>query len=391
MLLCIPLSKSMIEITFTIALSAWITKKILIKDFRLKSTSLNFAILGFLLASIISIFNSPYLFLSIRALFSKTIQHILLFFIIIETVNTEEKLKNILKIGLISIVIVSIDGFIQYYVCHYDLFRLYPSFGYAPLTDQMWPLFPGFPTGPFPFPNDLSAWMLILLMPLLSLFAWGVKSIRTKLILGVSLFPFLFLFFLANTRGAWIGFFTSLFLILFLKNKKMLILVILIIMLIVPFLPKDKVENIVGLSSMKDRFSMWQTGFEILKEHPIIGNGVNTFFVKFKEFRNDEFKGLRGSHAHNGYLQIAADTGIVGLSFFLLIIIQAFMAGIRTVRRMGNKFGNALCLGIGSGILAFLIHSFFDTNLHSLPLIILFWFAVAVLISLNNITFRNET
>ncbi|MBI5143640.1 MAG: O-antigen ligase family protein, partial [Candidatus Omnitrophica bacterium] len=136
--------------------------------------------------------------------------------------------------------------------------------------------------------------------------------------------------------------------------------------------------------SMQDRLYMWRVGWKIFLEHPIIGSGVNTFFLKFKEFREDEDKGERGSYAHNGYLQLAAETGMLGLSIFLLLIGRAFFYVFKYISGNLTLFYKSFTLGLAAGLLAFLIHSFFDTNLQSLPLITLFWFSLAVLMGLTN-------
>ncbi len=154
--------------------------------------------------------------------------------------------------------------------------------------------------------------------------------------------------------------------------------------MLAPFVIKDKIGDIFGYTSMQDRYYMWRIGWRIFLEHPIIGNGFNTFFAKFKEFREEkEYKNKKGSYAHNGYLQIAADTGIIGLTVFLLLIGKAFFTIFRYIRKNEDRFYRTFAIGLAAGLAAFLMHSFFDTNLQSLPLVTLFWFSLSVLMSLG--------
>lgn len=388
LIFCLPFSKSIVEITITIAFISWISKKILTKDFKLKKTPLDILLLALFLSSAVSIINTDFKLLVAKALFTKLLKYIVLYFVMVETVNSEAKLKNLLKMAFVSAIIVMVDTYIQYYLVHVDIIRLYPSFKYAPLTDPN-PNFLGFPTGPFPFPNDLSAWMLIVLMSVLYIFIWGIKSFSSRLILGIFLLPFLFLFYLANTRSAWLGFFASFFITLLIMNKKIIILLLLLIVIIsLSFLPTEKIANVLGFTSMQDRFYMWRIGWKIFLEHPILGNGFNSFFLKFKEFREDEYKNEKGSYAHNGFLQLAADTGILGLTVFLLLLAKLFVTIFRYVKeKTTTSFYGTFALGLAAGLLAFLMHSFFDTNLQSLPLVTLFWFSIALLMSANNIKF----
>jgi len=83
-------------------------------------------------------------------------------------------------------------------------------------------------------------------------------------------------------------------------------------------------------------------------------------------------------------LQIAADIGILGLLSFLAIIFQVFRYSFKYIKNCKNVFYQSLSIGLCGGLFAYLIHSFFDTNLHSLPLVALFWVNMAVLMSLQN-------
>ena len=49
---------------------------------------------------------------------------------------------------------------------------------------------------------------------------------------------------------------------------------------------------------------------------------------------------------------------------------------------MSKKYGNILLLGVMAGVLAFLVQSFFDTNLYSLQLVVLFWFMLGLGVSM---------
>ena len=130
-----------------------------------------------------------------------------------------------------------------------------------------------------------------------------------------------------------------------------------------------------------DRPVMLKNSVEIFKKHPIIGNGLNTFFVEYREIRNDSEKGRRGSYAHNCYLQMAADIGLLGLISFLLFVSAVLAAGFKVLKTVKDPLYYSLILGIGMGLTAFLVHSAGDTNLYSLPLAALFWLSAGVLLA----------
>ena len=381
MLFCLPFSKTILEIAITVALFAWIAKKILLKDFRLKKNPLGISLFAFFAACAISMINADDKFFVLYALTTKCLKWIILYFIIIEEIDSDVKLKNLLKIALLSGVVITIDALIQYWYTHVDLLRCYPSFNYHP-PNHSCGFCRGVPTGSFPFPNDLCAWILVILIPALTLMLFGLTGVYARIGLGFFSVGLLYLFYAANVRGAWLGFASSFSLILISKKAKLLLVFVLLVLVILPFLPKEKINDIFGASSFKDRINMWRTGGKIFLEHPVIGNGLNTFFGKFREFREDSAKGKMGSYAHNGFLQIAADTGVVGLLAFMAIIGRVFLYSFNYIKNCKDIFYRSLDIGLCGGLLAFLIHSFFDTNLQSLPLVALFLFNVAILMNL---------
>ncbi len=123
-----------------------------------------------------------------------------------------------------------------------------------------------------------------------------------------------------------------------------------------------------GPSGDMDRFKVWQAAFAMIKDHPILGQGIGTFMDNFRKYMPN----LIIQYAHNCFLQIWAETGIFSLLSFLGFLVLLFSEWIKAF----NKNHNFLILGLLCGIFGFLVHSFFDTDLYSLQLSMLFWFTV---------------
>ncbi len=382
-----PFSKSMIEICITVAFISWLLKKILLRDYRIEITAVNVLMVAFVAANLLSGINAELKMLFMRSIVSKCIKFVLLYLIASETINSRVKLKNLFTMAMISASIVMLDAYIQHYYLHKDVFRLYPSFKYAPLTDLR-PGYLGFPTGTFPFPNDLAAWMLVILMPVISLSLWGLYG-KGRILLGVFTLPFLYLFYLTYARGAWLGFGLALVIMLFMKSRKEFLVFAFVsaftLFSVISFMPKEKKDELISITSLKDRGTMWQISAKMIKEHPIVGNGLNMYFSRFKELRDDSYKGLRGSYAHNGFLQMIAEIGFLGFTVFILILVFTFQRAIFYIKNEKDRFLSATAIGLLSGIAAFLVHSFFDTNLQSLPLVTLFWFLLGILFSVEKL------
>jgi O-antigen ligase len=125
------------------------------------------------------------------------------------------------------------------------------------------------------------------------------------------------------------------------------------------------------------RVSYWQTAFEIFKAHPILGAGLDAFANAFTRY--DTLNGaLRVEQAHNDYLQILADGGIIGLAYVLAFLVILFRNGLRNIASIRDDFGRSIAVGALAGCFAIAIHSFFDFPLRT-PSNALFFLLLSVL------------
>ena len=388
-----PFSKSISEIGITIAIVAWALQKLVNRDPSFKKTELGIALAVFVIAIIPSFLNTAFLSLSIKALFTKVLKYVFLCIVMADTVRTKEQIKDLLSIAFLSIVIIMIDGFVQYYTTGYDVLHNYPCFkmrlGYR--TDgKYWgapeSFFRGFPTASFPYPNDLAAWILLMLLPLACVTLFGMKKSGFRYLASFVSIGLCYLFFLAKARGAWIGLGISMLYIAISKRKTWMVLLLVLVLLSSILIKTEMTRAIFSTGSLSDRLSMLGTSWQIFAKHPIIGNGLNTFFVNFKKYRNDEWKDKKGSYAHNCYLQMAADTGLVGLAGFLFLLFSYFREVIRALKVIRDDFFRTALWGISIGVFAFLVHSAFDTNLYSLNLATLFWFAIGTSLAIIKVS-----
>jgi len=110
------------------------------------------------------------------------------------------------------------------------------------------------------------------------------------------------------------------------------------------------------------RAEIWRSSVQMIKERPLLGAGLGTFGINFPRFTLWDGQ-LTAEAAHNDYLQILCDTGIVG-ALIAMAAITFYLMNIK--RALGSTTGylSGIQLGTFGGITAILIHSLFDFNLH---------------------------
>ena len=129
---------------------------------------------------------------------------------------------------------------------------------------------------------------------------------------------------------------------------------------------------------------MWRNSWAIFRANPITGIGFGAYETAFPNYSDGD--GIRQygkqfifDRAHNDYLQILTDTGLIGAGIFLWFVV-ALIISVRRALRVRNAFGGALAVGWSAAIVALAVHSFFDFNLQ-LPAIALVFLIVAAAIS----------
>lgn len=139
--------------------------------------------------------------------------------------------------------------------------------------------------------------------------------------------------------------------------------------------------------SLKARRSYLKVGYEIMKDHPVLGVGPNNYKVAFTmpEYKREGYmselskemgreKEREGRAAHNMYMEVLNEVGTIGF-FLFLSICYITCREFRTCRSIFAKQGD-IQLAVASeclelGFLAFLLNSFFLSS-EFFPLLWLF-------------------
>lgn len=114
------------------------------------------------------------------------------------------------------------------------------------------------------------------------------------------------------------------------------------------------------------RTLIWKDSLRIFWDFPLFGTGIDTFRDIYPSYKSLEIAS-RINFAHNDYIQLLVETGIIG---FVLIMISTFVLiklSLQKISYYFNKkdyFAGYIRLGAFCGIIAILIHSLVDFNLH---------------------------
>src|SRR5690348_5972915 len=110
------------------------------------------------------------------------------------------------------------------------------------------------------------------------------------------------------------------------------------------------------------RSMMWSDTLQLFRHNPILGTGLGTYEDALRPFQT-HLVNLTVDHAHNDYLEFAAETGLIG---FVLLFVPIFYLLVRmtiSFLRDQRRYRSAILLGCIGSTLGLLIHSLVDFNL----------------------------
>lgn len=126
------------------------------------------------------------------------------------------------------------------------------------------------------------------------------------------------------------------------------------------------------------RLLVWQDTLRLGREYPWTGTGLNTFSWAFPPYQRPMWGQRHYTHAENDYVQAFAEGG---LPFLTLLVLALIVGGTQLLTGWSRSQGSrerGLGLGLLGGLVALLLHSVSDFNLHIMANVILFVLLLAL-------------
>jgi O-antigen ligase len=368
----LPFSKSAAEVGITVALVLWALRKFPWNERFPDLPPCNVSYWLFLFFIVLSLYRIPpeRLWDGFRG-FVKWFQYLGIFFMGLDLFRDTKRSGRFAGAFFLSASALCLNGFYQLWTGR-DLVKHYTADMPGRFTRMQSSL---------GSPNDLAAFLLVLL-PIAFFWWWNEKkwSLKSALFVFVLVLAGL-AFILTLSRSGFLALALAVVLYALVMRKKAVILP-LAAALGALLLSGPLRYNFFGSLTFRDitigeRLRFWGETWELIKEHPFLGGGVNTFYDRFAAAATagETFRG----YAHNCYLQMWSEVGMLGLLAFLAPPV--LILSRRLFRAAREKEPFALHHALWIACLAFFIQSFFDTNFYGLQTSMLFWFFWALFAS----------
>jgi len=244
--------------------------------------------------------------------------------------------------------------------------------------------------GTIGYPNRLAMYLVFLLPLSASLFFFDSKKVNKVLYIFVTTIGIITLIF-TFSRVAWLCICIALILLFLIKFKVrgsgfslfliMLILIFIIINIFIKPITIRLFEEDYGAA--RARIPMIKVASNIIKQHPIFGIGINNYSEVIIHYDNTpEQISIYDPHAvHNLYMFIAAETGILSLLLFLLILYEVLRCCWKNIYSQ-DKYLSSVGIAFFCGFIALIIN--YTVDWIQIAEYTQLWFSIGIIMAIDN-------
>lgn len=250
--------------------------------------------------------------------------------------------------------------------------------------------------GAFDHPNQLGA-LCAMAAPIAAALLFGARTFAVRLVSAGALGLILAALGLSLSRGAWLGAgLAFLLMLVMLREARRLIAALLIPIAIIGVLvwtaaaqrPEIKVigeraRSFTTLSPYDARDEIWAEAIREIKDDPITGQGPGSFSVASERVGGGATT-VKAVHAHNLWLNWAAEVGLPGVAFLTGLMVSLAFATARAgrlARARGQPRDRVLAVGIAAGLLSVLGQGMVDYPMTNPVVHIAVWGLVGALLA----------
>lgn len=303
---------------------------------------------------------------------------ILAYLMIVNTLTTKSRWKGFLTVFLVGAFFVSLIG-------------IYQNF-FLDATTQSWvdkEMFEEISTrvyATFDNPNVLGQYFIITIPLIFSMFVIETKPWQ-KTVWGFLLASAVLCLLYTWSRGAWVGVMLGIVVFLLLRDRRWIALGILGLVMLPFVLPASIMNRLLSIGNLGDsstayRVSVWIASARMALDFWQLGVGYGS-----DAFRSVySIYALNGAnfalHAHNFYIQLVVDVGIVGLISYLLIVTSA-LRDLTFIKK--DKLMKAVGFAFAGVILGYMFQGIAESLWYNMKMSLMFWIAIAFIESAYNI------
>ncbi|MEG2570537.1 MAG: O-antigen ligase family protein [Clostridia bacterium] len=307
--------------------------------------------------------------------FRAVCQFMLWFFVLTRLIENDRDLKTFYFTICTMAVAVGLHGIYQYIICA-EMPAKWVASAESGMRTRVYSI-----TGS---PNIMGA-LMVMTAPMLAALAYYLKPIWLKCLMwactGILCLAVLFTF----SRGAWFGLVVAVVIFCLCVDPKLLVVVAIGVMGLLFFVPEISnrimflfTSDFANANAKGGRGQRWATGFVLLGTNPLFGFGLGRFGGAIA-MQNQVIENLDYFYMDNYYMKTLVEMGYVGIIAYAFLLLSNIFASIRGMFKTRRDKLSLLSVGMFSGMLGVLTHSFFE-NIFEVPYMNAYFWGLAAAI-----------
>lgn len=244
-------------------------------------------------------------------------------------------------------------------------------------------------TASFKDPNTLGIYLSAIFPLIYGLTLYRLKNMKRSLFILISILGGIGVL-LTYSRPTLLAVYIAVFYLACAKKDKLMISFLTAFLFISPFIAPQSVKNWakeVEYNPLRfmcndDRIAVYRHTLNMIKAHPLIGVGANTYMSNYKKYKEfPEYRKVKTPdymYAHNTYLHMAAEIGILGLCAFFWFIYVFFKQCANANLALTDPFLKTVHLSLTACAIAFLINGLTESSLQSSRGALIFWYLLGL-------------
>jgi len=197
-------------------------------------------------------------------------------------------------------------------------------------------------------------------------------------------------------RSAWVGLAAAVFTLAVVADRRLLWafpVVVVLAALVAPRPIIKRAASIVNAATAESagegegppefRVDIWRTTLRIARDFPLAGVGLHNTIYLYDKYKDPGSIESQVPHAHNNYIQIVVERGVIGLAVFVYFVValaRLFARGYRTARSPAARVVGLAGIGVTAG---FLVEGFFEFNAGDYEIMVLLFALAAAMVILT--------
>ena len=293
----------------------------------------------------------------------------------VSAVESGEDLKRLSAGGAVCVLVSGAYGIVQ----RIQGVEVNPAYVDLELNPDM----PGRVMSFFDNPNTFAE-VLILLLPLVLALMLCSKHLLSKVVAAGVFAVGAAALLMTYSRASWVGMACAMVVMVFLWKPKLIPAFAILCVVAIPFLPASILNRILTITNLSDsstssRFPLYQAALAVIKKSPIHGGGLGTAATQafIKDWRLYHGR-APFVHAHNFYLQVWIEAGLMGIIGFVGSMLWNIKRAAHTARHTAPSEARTITCAAASAMCGAMVCGLADYLWNYPRVMVIFWFVFAM-------------